>query len=137
MKIPQRSLSLGIYGIGIDIVKIERIRDAVEKWGERFLHRVFTEHERTYCAKKKNPYPSLAVRFAAKEALTKAIGARIAPFTDIEVINDEHGKPAIHATGKLKRFLHDNSLKGLHLSLSHEKDYGIAFVVLDKDYRRK
>jgi holo-[acyl-carrier protein] synthase len=122
-----------IYGIGLDIVKIERIKDAVEKWGERFLHRVFTEHERTYCSKKKNPYPSLAVRFAAKEALTKAIGARVSPFTDIEVFNDKHGKPAIKAMGKLKRFLYDHSLKGPHLSLSHEKDYGIAFVVLEKD----
>lgn len=123
-----------IYGIGIDIVKVERVKEAVEKWGDRFLHRVFTDREIAYCYEKKNPFPSLSVRFAAKEALIKAMGARMAiSLTDIEVTNNEHGKPAMKVSGKLEKFFKDNSLKKAHLSLSHEKDYGIALVVMEKE----
>jgi len=65
-----------IYGIGTDIVEIKRVRDAVERWGKRFLKKIFTENEISYCYKKKDPFLHLAVRFAEKEALIKAIGAR-------------------------------------------------------------
>ncbi len=64
-----------IYGVGIDLVKIDRMKEVVEKWGQRFLERVFTAGEISYCYEKKNPYLSLSVRFAAKEALIKAIGS--------------------------------------------------------------
>lgn len=124
-----------IYGIGIDLVKIERMKEVVDKWGEKFLNRVFTENEINYCYEKKDPYLSLSVRFAAKEALIKAIGATVAiPLTDIEVTNYDRGKPAIKANGKLKQFLQNNNIKQAHLSLSHEKDYGIACVVLEADF---
>lgn len=121
-----------IYGIGIDIVKIERMRTVVKKWGQRFLKRVFTEKELTYCFEKKEPYLSLAVRFAAKEALVKAMGSG-APvsLTDIEVMNMESGKPLIKVDGKLKEIFDDKSIKKAHLSLSHEHDYGVACVILE------
>lgn len=123
-----------IYGIGIDLVKIERMKEVAGKWGEKFLRRVFTETEITYCYEKKDPSLSLAVRFAAKEALIKAIGARVAlSLTDIEVVNYESGKPALQTTGRLSRFIEDNSIKHMHLSLSHEKEYGIACVLLEAD----
>jgi holo-[acyl-carrier protein] synthase len=122
-----------IYGIGIDIIEIARMRAAVEKWGERFLRKVFTGNEIAHCYEKKNPFPSLSVRFAAKEALIKAIGSRVSPFTDMEILNDDRGKPFIKASGKLGVFLKERSLRAPHLSLSHEQDYGIAFVVLEKD----
>jgi len=122
-----------IYGIGVDIIKIERMRSAVEKWGRRFLERIFTEDEIRYCYERKEPYLSLAVRFAAKEALIKAIGAEVfVPLTDIEVTNNSDGMPAIRARGKLKDFIKDKSITHCHLSLSHEKEFGIAFVVLEK-----
>lgn len=122
-----------IYGIGIDLVKIERMKDVVERWGRRFLKRVFTEAEISYCYEKKNPYLSLAVRFAAKEALIKAIGSEIpVSLTDIEVINSENGKPVIKVNGRLERFFMEKGIKQTALSLSHEKDYGIACVVLGK-----
>ncbi len=122
-----------IYGIGVDIIKIERMRSAVEKWGDRFLRKIFTEDEITYCYERKEPYLSLAVRFAAKEALIKAIGADVfIPLTDIEIVNSKDGAPSIRAYGRLKDFIKGNSISHCYISLSHEKEYGIAFVVLEK-----
>ncbi|MDI6743785.1 MAG: holo-ACP synthase [Thermodesulfovibrionales bacterium] len=121
-----------IYGVGIDLVRIERMKDVVEKWDRKFLERVFTKTEISYCYEKKNPYLSLAVRFAAKEALIKAIGSEVVvPLTDIEVISSESGKPVIKTNGKLKRFFEEKAIKQALISLSHEKDYGIACVVLE------
>src|SRR4030042_6410925 len=121
-----------IYGVGIDLVKIERMRQVVEKWGRRFLDRVFTEGEISYCYEKKEPYLSLAVRFAAKEALVKAIGsASPVSLTDIEIVNVDTGKPFIKVNGKLEDFFNDKRIKRAHLSLSHEHEYGVACVVLE------
>jgi holo-[acyl-carrier-protein] synthase len=121
-----------IYGIGIDIVKIERMKDVVRKWGERFLKRVFTKSEISYCFQKREPYFSLAVRFAAKEALVKAVGSAFAvSLTDIEVMNMESGKPCITVKGKLKEIFNGESINRAHLSLSHEHEYGVACVVLE------
>lgn len=122
-----------IYGVGIDIVKIERMKMVVEKWGRRFLDRVFTEDEISYCYAKKEPYLSLAVRFAAKEALIKAIG-HVFPvsLTDIEVMNTETGKPLLQVKGKLENVFKEKLIKSAHLSLSHEHEYGVACVVLEQ-----
>jgi holo-[acyl-carrier-protein] synthase len=122
-----------IYGIGIDIVKVKRMRDVVEKWGQKFLERVFTESEISYCYEKKEPYLSLAVRFAAKEALIKAIGFTISvSLTDIEVINIATGRPFLRVNGKLENFFQEKSIRKAHLSLSHEHEYGVACVVLEQ-----
>ena len=109
------------------------MKAAVEKWGRKFLRRVFTDGEVTYCYGKKNPYPSLAVRFAAKEALIKAMGSEApASFTDMEVLNSDTGKPFLKLDGKAGDFIDANGIKTAHLSLSHERDYGVACVVLEK-----
>lgn len=122
-----------IHGIGIDLVKIERMRNAVERWGERFLRKIFTEHELSYCYERKEPYPSLAVRFAAKEAIIKAIGSDVfIPLTEIEIINDENGMPSVRANGSFKEMLKRRTISKCHISLSHEKEYGIALVVFEK-----
>jgi holo-[acyl-carrier protein] synthase len=122
-----------IYGIGIDLVKIERMKKAVDKWGEKFLKRIFTKDEIAYCYERKEPYLSLAVRFAAKEALIKAIGlGMFVPLTEIEIVNDQNGMPSIEVRGKLRELFREKSIKGCHLSLSHEKEFGIACVVLEK-----
>ncbi|MBI4843914.1 MAG: holo-ACP synthase [Nitrospirae bacterium] len=121
-----------IYGIGIDMVRVDRVKELSEKWGGRFNRRVFTESEIAYCNGKKNPYLSLAVRFAAKEAMVKAIGSRaFIDLTDIEVVNSDTGKPFIKISGKLKEFFKQNGIKNCHLSLSHEREYGVACVVLE------
>jgi holo-[acyl-carrier protein] synthase len=122
-----------IYGIGIDVVHIDRMRIVVEKWGQRFLKRVFTDREIAYCYKKKNPYLSLAVRFAAKEAMIKAIGSEIPlSFTDIEVVNIGNGKPVFKFKEKLEIFFQMKNIKATHLSLSHEHEYGVACAVLEQ-----
>lgn len=122
-----------IYGIGVDIIKIERLKAAVERWGRRFLQRVFTENEISYAYSKKEPYLSLSVRFAAKEALIKAIGSEIpVTLTDIEVMNYGSGRPFLKLNGNLKDFFAKKSLRTAHLSLSHEREYGIACVVIEK-----
>ncbi len=122
-----------IYGVGIDIVKVSRMKEMSEKWKDRFFERVFTEKEIAYCKEKKNPYISLSVRFAAKEAVIKAIGSKaFIDMTDIEVINSDTGKPSIIINGKLKAFFDEKGIKHCHLSLSHEREYGVAYVVLEK-----
>jgi holo-[acyl-carrier protein] synthase len=121
-----------IYGIGIDIVKIDRMKSAVEKWGRKFLQRIFTENEIAYCYEKKEPYLSLSVRFAAKEALIKAIASDTpVSLTDIEVMNYGSGRPFIKVKGNLEAFFKEKSIRCAHLSLSHEHEFGIASVVIE------
>ena len=122
-----------IYGIGVDIVRIERMEEVILKWGNRFLEKVFTKNEIEYCYKKYSPYLSLAVRFAAKEAFIKAMGSGSSlSFTDIEVINTESGKPSINLNKKLEDLFNNHRIMNAHLSLSHERDYGVACVVLER-----
>ena len=109
------------------------MKSAIEKWGRSFLKRIFTEDEIAYCYERKEPYPSLSVRFAAKEAFVKAIRSEVhIPLTDIEIVNDKNGRPSIMTKGKLKQFINKKSIRHCHLSLSHEKEFGIAYVVLEK-----
>jgi len=121
-----------IYGIGIDIVQIQRMRDASEKWGKKFLEKFLTDSEISYCYEKKDPYPSLSVRFAAKEALIKAVGSEIhVNLKEVEVINNERGRPSLVINGKLEDFFREKGIDNYHVSLSHEKEYGVASVVLE------
>ena len=123
-----------IYGIGIDIIRADRMKEVVEKWGQKFLARVFTENEISCCYRKRTPYLSLAVRFAAKEAFIKAIGSGIpVSLNDIEVVNSDSGKPILHLSSRLEDFIKINYIKKAHLSLSHEHEYGVACVILEQD----
>ncbi len=122
-----------IYGVGIDIVKIERMKAAVERWGGRFLGRVFTENEIAYCYGKSEPYLSFSVRFAAKEALIKAIGSEIpVSLRDIEVMNYPGGRPVLKVGGGLSSFFEEKAIRRTHLSLSHEREFGVACVVVER-----
>jgi len=122
-----------IYGIGIDIVKIERIKNAVVRWDRKFLERVFTENEILHAYKKKDPYLSLSVRFAAKEALVKAIGGSIpVSMREIEILNQENGRPFMSVSGRMQAFFEENAVRCAHISLSHEQEYGVACVVLEQ-----
>ncbi len=121
-----------IYGTGLDIVKTQRIREAVERWGDKFLERVFTCDEIAYAYKKKDPFLSLSVRFAAKEAFIKALSPeQNIPLIDIEVRNQNNGRPVLELHGKTGEFLKVKKIQAIHLSLSHEKDYGVACVVIE------
>ncbi|MDA8082101.1 MAG: holo-ACP synthase [Nitrospiraceae bacterium] len=122
-----------IFGIGTDIVRTERLRQAVERWGDRFLKRVYTDSEIAYAFQKKNPFLPLAARFAAKEAVIKAIGKRTPiAMTDIEIVNNGEGGPSISPKGNLSKFFDLQKIQQTHVSLSHEDDYSIAFVVVEK-----
>ncbi len=121
-----------IYGIGIDLVKIERMKEAHEKWGMKFFERVFTINEIEYCFQKKVPYPSLSVRFAAKEALIKAIGSEISVnMKHIEIISHESGRPSLIVKEEVEEFFRVKKIKHCHISLSHEREYGVGSVVLE------
>lgn len=121
-----------IHGVGVDIVDIDRIRRSVNHFGDDFLSRVFTESEVNYCMRRKDPHPSLAARFAAKEAMIKALTTNeTIPLKDIEVVVSHSGKPSIEPGIKLKEIMDSLSIKGSHLSLSHEKRYAVAYMVLE------
>ncbi len=122
-----------IYGIGIDIVKIERMKTAVERWDKRFLERVFTDKEIQYAYQKKDPYRSLSVKFAAKEAFIKAVSALIPiSLREIEILNQDNGRPYINVSGRLKDYFEKETIRCAYVSLSHEQEYGVACVVLEQ-----
>lgn len=114
-----------IVGIGVDIIEVDRIQKLAEK-SPRFLNRVFTSEEIQYCLGKKNKYQHLAARFAAKEAFFKALGKKI-NWTDVGIVNLPSGKPelVLKSPGQF-------SFERTHVSVSHLKDYAIAYVVLEK-----
>jgi phosphopantetheine--protein transferase-like protein len=123
-----------ILGVGVDIVEISRVRNSVEDSGERFLDKVFTEAEREYCFKRRDPYPSLAARFAAREALIKALpGSGGLSLTDMEVVMSEEKKPGFRINEKLREAFRANGVSRVHLSLTHERTLAAAFVVLEKE----
>ena len=123
-----------IIGCGIDLVKIERIEKIIKRWGDNFIFRIFTPLEREYCKKKKsNKYQSYAGKFAAKEALLKALGLglREANWKEIEIKNDELGQPIIDTSGKLKKIVSRKGVSKYFISISHTKDYAVAQVILE------
>ena len=125
-----------IFGIGTDIVNIKRMQKTLKINNNSFKKRIFLKNEITYCEKKKNSASFFAKRFAAKEALSKALGTGIRKginFKDIEVINNSHGKPYYFNSSKLKNFIiKKKKIKNfnLFLSISDEKEYSIAFAII-------
>lgn len=123
-----------IIGCGIDLVKIERIEKIIKKWGDNFIFRIFNSLEREYCEKKKgNKYQSYAGKFAAKEALLKALGLglREVNWKEIEIKNDELGQPIIGTSGKLKKIASTKGVSKYFISISHTKEYAVAQVILE------
>ncbi|MEN3045634.1 MAG: holo-ACP synthase [Candidatus Hydrothermales bacterium] len=115
---------------GVDLVEIERIKKAYEKFGEKFLKRIFTEKEIEYAFKNKNPFIHLAGRFAAKEAVMKSIGSGFGQgvyFKKIEVIRDKSGKPEIKLHGDLRERFKN---KKFSISITHDGKYALAFCIM-------
>ncbi|MEA3338089.1 MAG: holo-ACP synthase [Chloroflexota bacterium] len=125
-----------MFSIGVDIVEVNRIERAVSRWGERFLKRVFTAGEIDYCAERSQ---SLAARWAAKEAVSKALGTGWAPqeahdggwidWTEIEVCRQPSGEPGIRLHGKALSRAQALGLTQWRLSLSHSNDFAVAMVL--------
>jgi len=127
-----------ITGTGIDIVEVFRMKDAMKKWGDNFLARIFTPKEIKYSNSKRFAPQHFAARFAAKEAVIKAFGQpRAFPvnLTDIEIFNDGEGKPVIEFHGAGLKLKKKKKVGKVIVSMSHSKNYAIANVILLKGAR--
>jgi holo-[acyl-carrier protein] synthase len=126
--------SIGISGIGVDTIEIERVKAAIEGHaGGRFERRVFTESEIAYCRSRGNPYPHFAARFAAKESGMKALGTGWTAdvfWQGIEVWNDSRGRPFLKFNGKTAEYVRKMGITGAQVSLSHDRSRAVAVVVL-------
>jgi holo-[acyl-carrier protein] synthase len=123
-----------IVGSGVDLAEVARIRRSIERYGERFLARVYTPGERAYVEQKKNRFERYAARFAAKEAAMKAIGTgwkHGVTWQDFEVANLPSGQPTLRLSGKAAEFARRLDAKRVTLSLSHTETLAIAQVILE------
>src|SRR3990172_5527403 len=114
--------------VGVDVIEIERVEAALGRFGERFLQRVYTAVEVAFCRGRTH---ELAARFAAKEAVMKALGtgARGLAWREIEVLPNHRGKPLVYLYGRAKARAERIGLSGLDVSMSHSREYAVAFVV--------
>src|SRR6202051_1337450 len=125
-----------IVGSGIDLVEIGRIQQSVERFGQRFLDRIYTAAEKAYCLRKRNSAESLAARFAAKEAGAKALGTGISHgvnWLEVEVVREPGGRPTIAFHGRAREMAERVGAKSAALSLTHTGTLAMASVVLEGD----
>lgn len=123
---------MAIFGIGIDLVNVSRLRQALERNPERFKQRVFTQREVAFCEPLADKFLSYAARFAAKEAFSKALGTGLRgkiSWQEIEVCDNERSRPSIRVFGKAKGIL---GSRPVHLSITHLDDYAAAVVVIEE-----
>jgi holo-[acyl-carrier protein] synthase len=126
-----------IVGLGIDLVDIARVERMIVRKGERMLARLFTEDERAYCSRMHSPAKHFAVRLAAKEAAFKALSGTIAAreigWSDMEVVTDTHGRPALRLLGRAAARATELGVVRTHLSLTHSDASAGAVVILEAD----
>ncbi|HCY77567.1 MAG TPA: holo-[acyl-carrier-protein] synthase [Ignavibacteriales bacterium] len=124
-----------VIGIGIDIIEIARIKSSIDTYGDSFLNKIYTNNELEYCLAKHNKYQHLAARFAAKEAIYKALATgweKDATWKSIEIINEPNGLPVAKFFGKLKEFISED--KDIKISLSHSDNYVACVAIIYKKY---
>jgi holo-[acyl-carrier protein] synthase len=122
-----------VIGIGTDIIEIDRIKNSIEEYGDNFLSKIYTPIEIDYCNSKANKYQHFAARFAAKEAIYKALATgwqKDLYWQDIEISNLPTGMPVVNLNGKLKKFLSDD--KELKISISHSNNYVTCVAIIYK-----
>ncbi len=122
-----------IAGVGVDLVELDRIRAALGRHGERFLDRILTAGEREYCYRRRDPVPHVAARFAAKEAVVKALGTGFSHgirWVDIEVLREDNGPPEVALHGAAVEIAGETAR--VYLSLTHDKGAAIAVAVLER-----
>ncbi len=127
---------MAIYSIGIDLSEVDRIARLIDRYGERFIHRVFTEREIAYCQPRANASHSYAARFAAKEAVFKATGLGLSmgmSWRDVEVVNDRRGKPSVNLFGVAAQRL---AGKKVHISITHAAQYAVVMIVVEEGMER-
>lgn len=125
---------MSVLGIGVDLVENARIEHSLERFGERFLHRVFTEGEIEYSKSMKYPARHLAARFAAKEAVSKAFGTGIGKsmgWKDIDVRRKESGEPYVELEGGAKKLAGERKVSKVSVTLSHTEHHAMAMIVME------
>jgi holo-[acyl-carrier protein] synthase len=123
-----------IVGTGVDISEPGRIQQAVARYGQRFLERIFTPKEVAYCERKRNKWERYAARFAAKEAAFKALGTgwrRGVRWRDVEVTNLPGGKPTLALYGQAKKFAEDQGVRRISISMTHSGQFVLAQVIFE------
>ena len=120
-----------VLGIGIDIIEIERIKKSLDEYGEAFLNKIYTKTEINYALSRPNKYQHLAARFAAKEAIYKALSSdtdKVYSWQDVEIYNELNGLPKVKFFGELKDYLNEG--KQLKISMSHSENYVTCVAIL-------
>ena len=125
-----------ILGTGIDIVEIGRFREAHEKWGDKLIGKILKPVELAAVKDKKDIFPSLSARFAAKEAFLKALGtgfSRGISWHDMEIKREKGHRPFLSISGRALEIMKEMGVKNIHLSMSHERHYAVAQVILENE----
>ena len=121
-----------IDAVGIDIADVKRIKNALERWGDRFVTRTFSSREAEYCRRHRDEALRFAARFAAKEAFIKCIGsARGILWNEIELLNDRSGKPHFHLSDSIQKKISKRKINKVHVSVTHTAEYAVALVVFE------
>jgi holo-[acyl-carrier protein] synthase len=123
-----------VLGVGTDLMETKRIEVSIDRFGERFLERVFTTGEIAYCLRKKNAAESFAARFAAKEAGAKALGTGISrgvTWKELEVRREANGRPTLHLSGRAAELAGAMGVRRMQLSLTHSRELAMAVVVVE------
>ena len=124
-----------VLGLGTDLIETRRVQESIDRFGERFLERIFTAGEIAYCQRKrKNAAESFAARFAAKEAGAKALGTGISrgvSWKEFEVRREASGRPTLHLSGRAAEVAEAMGVKRIQLSLTHSRDLALAVVVAE------
>jgi len=125
---------MAILGVGVDIVDVNRIRKMAEEYGERFLRRVFSEEELAYCMRFSDPFPHLAARWAAKEAVAKAMGTGFTKgvtWKSICIVHTPNGEPLVVLKEGAQRFATSLGVRKIWVSISHTRDFAVSVVVME------
>jgi holo-[acyl-carrier protein] synthase len=123
-----------VLGLGTDLIETRRVQESMNRFGERFLERIFSAGEIAYCKRKKNAAESFAARFAAKEAGAKALGTGIShgvSWKEFEVKREASGKPSLHLSGRAAELAGAMGVKKIQLSLTHSRELAMAVVVVE------
>ena len=123
-----------LLGLGTDLIETRRVLQSIDRFGDRFLERIFSPGEIAYCVRKKNAAESFAARFAAKEAGAKALGTGISrgvTWKDFEVKRETSGRPSLHLSGRAAELAVAIGVKRIQLSLTHSRDLAMAVVVVE------
>ena len=124
-----------IFGTGIDIIEVNRIKQSIQKYSNRFEQKVFTQKEVDYCHSQADPAKHFAARFSVKEAVLKCFGTGITGgvlWKDIEVDKQKSGQPVLNLYGKGRELFGRLKLKRIHISITHDKKYAIAHAIAEK-----